>query len=226
MKSTSPFAGLMRQSPFKPIQKHMRIVSRCVAQMQPLFDAMLKKNWEQVHVLAEKIGELESEADQIKNELRLHMPKRVLLAVARRDLLSLIQQQDAIADTVEKIGQIVTWRDMEVPEAIKELILNLVQHTADICSQAATMIEQLDELLAVGFGGKQSGLVSEMITNVKRSEHDIDFLISDLNRALFSIEDRLNPVSVMFWYKIIELIGEISNQAENIGDRLTLFIAR
>jgi hypothetical protein len=88
------------------------------------------------------------------------------------------------------------------------------------------MIEQLDELLALGFGGKQSDLVSEMITDVKRSEHNIDDLIRDLNRTLFSIEDQLSPVSVMFWYKLIDLIGEISNQAENMGDRLMLFIAR
>jgi hypothetical protein len=226
MKTTSPLASLMRQSPFKPVQAHMRVVSRCVAEMQPLFDAIIIKDREQVKALAVKIGELESEADQIKDEFRLHMPKRVLMAVARRDLLALIQQQDMIADTVEKIGQIVTQRDMEVPGAIKELLLKLVQHTTDICSQAAAMIEQLDELLALGFGGKQSDLVSEMITNVKRSEHNIDFLIGDLNRALFSIEDQLKPVAVMFWYKLIDLIGEISNQAENMGDRLMLFIAR
>jgi predicted phosphate transport protein (TIGR00153 family) len=226
MKTTSPFATLLRQSPFKPVQEHMRVVSRCVAEMQPLFDAIIKKDREQVNALAVKIGELESEADQIKNEFRFHMPKRVLMAVARRDLLSLIQEQDMIADTVEEIGKIVTQRDMEVPGAIKELLLKLVQHTADICSQAATMIEQLDELLAVGFGGKQAGLVSEMITNVKHSEHKIDFLISDLNRTLFSVEDQLSPVSVMFWYKLIELIGEISNHAENMGDRLSLFIAQ
>ena len=226
MKTTSPFASLMRHSPFKPVQAHMRVVSRCVAEMQPLFDAIIIKDREQVKALAVKIGELESEADQIKNEFRLHMPKRVLFAVARRDLLALIQQQDIIADTAEKIGQIVTQRVMEVPESIEEHLLNLVQRTTDICFQAAAMIEQLDELLAVGFGGKQSDLVSEMITNVKRDEHNIDFLIRDLNRTLFSIEDQLSPVSVMFWYKLIDLIGEISNQAENMGDRLMLFIAR
>jgi predicted phosphate transport protein (TIGR00153 family) len=226
MKTTSPLASLMRQSPFKPVQAHMRVVSRCVAKIPALFDAMIKKDQEQINVLAVKIGELESEADSIKNEFRLHMPKRVLFAVARRDLLALIQQQDIIADTAEKIGQIVTQRVMEVPESIEEHLLNLVQSTTDICSQAAAMIEQLDELLAVGFGGKQSDLVSEMITDVKRSEHKIDFLIGDLNRTLFSIEDQLSPVSVMFWYKLIDLIGEISNQAENMGDRLMLFIAR
>jgi len=226
MKTTSPLASLMRQSPFKPVQEHMRVVSRCVAKIPALFDAMIKKDQEQIDALAVKIGDLESEADSIKNEFRIHMPKRVLFAVARRDLLALIQQQDIIADTAEKIGQIVTQRVMEVPESIEEHLLNLVQRTTDICSQASAMIEQLDELLAVGFGGKQSDLVSEMITDVKRSEHNIDFLIRDLNRTLFSIEDQLSPVSVMFWYKLIDLIGEISNQAENMGDRLMLFIAR
>ena len=226
MKTTSPLAALLRQSPFKQVQVHMRVVTRCVAKIPALFDAMIKKDQEQIKALALKIGELESEADSIKNEFRLHMPKRVLFAVARRDLLALIQQQDIIADTAEKIGQIVTQRDMEVPESIEEPLLNLVQCTIDICSRAAAMIEQLDELLAVGFGGKQSDLVSEMITNVKRDEHNIDFLIGDLNRALFSIEDQLKPVSVMFWYKLIDLIGEISDRAENMGDRLMLFIAR
>ena len=226
MKTTSPFATLLRQSPFKPVQQHMRVVSRCVGKIPALFDAMIKKDQEQIDVLAVAIGELESEADSIKNEFRIHMPKRVLFAVARRDLLALIQQQDIIADTAEKIGQIVTQRVMEVPESIEEHLLNLVQRTTAICSQAAAMIEQLDELLAVGFGGKQSDLVTEMITNVKRDEHNIDVLISDLNRTLLSIEDQLKPVSVMFWYKLIDLIGEISNQAENMGDRLMLFIAR
>ena len=226
MKTTSPFANLLRQSPFKPVQQHMRVVSRCVEKIPALFDAMIKKDQAQIDALAVKIGDLESEADSIKNDFRIHMPKRVLFAVARRDLLALIQQQDIIADTAEKIGQIVTQRVMEVPESIEEPLLNLVQQTTAICSQAAAMIEQLDELLAVGFGGKQSDLVSEMITNVKRDEHNIDVLIKDLNRTLFSIEDQLNPVSVMFWYKLIDLIGEISNQAENMGDRLMLFIAR
>jgi hypothetical protein len=226
MKTTSPFANLLRQSPFKPVQQHMRVVSRCVEKIPALFEAMIKKDQEQIDVLAVAIGELESEADSIKNEFRIHMPKRVLFAVARRDLLALIQQQDIIADTAEKIGQIVTQRVMEVPESIEEHLLNLVQRTTAICSQAAAMIEQLDELLAVGFGGKQSDLVSEMITNVKRDEHNIDVLIRNLNRTLFSIEDQMKPVSVMFWYKLIELIGEISNQAENMGDRLMLFIAR
>ena len=39
-------------------------------------------------------------------------------------------------------------------------------------------------------------------------------------------EKELDPVSVMFWYKIIEEVGDISNNAENMADRLLLFLSK
>ena len=115
---------------------------------------------------------------------------------------------------------------MEVLEAIKSLFLELIQQTMDIGTKAVEIIEQLDELLAVGFVGKQSSIATERVATVKRSEHNIDELLIKINRTLFSIEDQLKPVSVMLWYHLIELIGEISNRAENVGDRLMLFLSK
>ena len=226
MKTTSPFAGLLRQSPFRQVQEHMRIVSQCIAEIPPLFDALIKKDREQIKTVSDRIGNLESQADKIKNDFRLHMPKRLLMAVDRKDILELIREQDSIADVAEKICGILAVREMEVPEAIKARLLELIQQTMDICSRAVEIIEQLDELLAVGFVGKQSDLVTERVANVKRDEHNIDELLLAINRALFSIEDQLKPVSVMLWYRLIELIGEISNKAENVGDRLMLFLSK
>ena len=226
MKTTSPFAGLLRQSPFRQVQEHMRIVSQCIAEIPPLFDALIKKDREQIKTVVDKIGNLESQADKIKNEFRGHMPKPLLLAVDRRDILELIQEQDSIADVAERICGILTVREMEVPEALKTLLPELIQQTMDITARAAEIIEQLDELLAVGFVGKQSAIVTDRIASVKRSEHNIDELLINFNRTLFSIEDQMKPVSVVLWYQLSELIGEISNKAENVGDRLMLFLSK
>ena len=226
MKTTSPFAGLLRQSPFRQVQEHMRIVSQCIAEIPPLFDALINKDREEIKAVADKIGNLESQADKLKYDFRLHMPKPLLLAVDRRDILELIHEQDSIADVAERICGILTVREMEVPEAIKTLLLELIQQTMDICSRAAEIVETLDELLAVGFVGKQSDIVTERVASVKRSEHNIDELLVKFNRTLFSIEDQLKPVSVMLWYQLSDLIGEISNRAENVGDRLMLFISK
>jgi uncharacterized protein Yka (UPF0111/DUF47 family) len=36
----------------------------------------------------------------------------------------------------------------------------------------------------------------------------------------------MSPVSVMFWYQLIQWIGDLADYAEKVGDRLRLLIAR
>lgn len=226
MKSTSPLAGLLRKSPFKPIQEHMKIVISCVVLLPELFDAVYEKKSDAVQDVAERINKRETEADKIKSTYRCHMPNTLLLPVDRKDLLSLINEQDAIADGAEKIGQILESRDMLIPVAIKEGFDELLQNTVEICLQAQTMIEELDELVHVGFSGREQSRVMEMIKGVRKEEHNIDNILRKVNRTLFMAEKELDPVSVMFWYKIIEEVGEISNNAENMADRLLLFLSK
>ena len=46
-----------------------------------------------------------------------------------------------------------------------------------------------------------------------------------LTRTLFAQEDSIKPVSVMFWYQLIQWIGDLADYAEKVGDRLRLLIA-
>jgi predicted phosphate transport protein (TIGR00153 family) len=191
-----------------------------------MFEALSAKDEKRVLELAGRIDELETKADKQKSVFRLQMPKTLFMPVDRRDLLNLLRDQDALADDTEKIGQILTSRHMEVPEAIKELLDELLTGTLKICEDAKLMIEELDELVQVGFGGREHDKVIEMIAGVRSSEHNLDQTLHRIKRALFSAEDTLSPVSVMFWYQIIDLLGNMSNQAENMSDRLLLFLSK
>jgi predicted phosphate transport protein (TIGR00153 family) len=226
IKTTSPLAGLLRRSPFKPIQEHMRTVFSCVSLLQPLFNALAADDRDQVSQLAQQIDELETMADKQKSVFRLNMPKTLFMPVDRRDLLNLLRDQDSLADDAEKISQILTSRDMRVPEAIRDLLDDLLHGTQEICSEAKLMIEELDELVQVGFGGREHDKVIEMIAGVRTSEHNLDQTLHTIKRALFSVEETLPAVSVMFWYQIIDLLGNMSNQAENMSDRLLLFLSK
>jgi predicted phosphate transport protein (TIGR00153 family) len=226
VRSTNPLAGLLRKSPFKPIQEHMRIVYSCVELLPVLFDALYSKDQGRVATVAAEIGALETDADRIKSRYRHNMPNTLLLPVDRKDLLSLIHEQDALCDGVEKISQILTMRDMEVPAAIKAGLDELLHATMEISHQALAMIEELDELVHVGFSGKEHDKVKKMISGVRKSEHNIDKVLSTVNRTLFGIEKELDPISAMFWYKIIEEVGDISDHAENMADRLLLFLSK
>ena len=226
MKTTNPLARLLRQSPFKPLQEHMRVVAKCMAEFMPLFEALFERDQNRVKEIAEKIDKIESEADAIKNGLRLNLPKTIFLPVARPDLLVLISEQDSIADSVENIAGILTVREMEVPEAMRALLMELIQATIDTFNKALKVIEELDELLEVGFRGKYSSIVTDMVVDLKQTEEITDDLAKELDRILFSLEDQLKPVSVILWYKLIKEIGEVANHSENVGDRILSFLAQ
>jgi len=204
----------------------MRVVFSCVCLIPPLFDAVYREENALVADLAEQINQLETEADKLKSTFRLNMPKSLFLPVDRKDLLSLIGDQDKIADTAEDIGKTFLFREMTVPEGIKSLLDELLEGTMEISAAAKEMIEQLDELLEVGFAGREFDKVSSMIAGVRRSEHNIDEIMHRIKKKLFSIEKDLDPVSVIFWYQIIDMLGVISDQSENLADRLLLFLSK
>jgi uncharacterized protein len=224
--SQRPLSGLLRGSPFKPIQEHMRVVFSCICHIPPLFDAVYREDKQQLIDFATQIKDTETAADKLKSTFRLNIPKSLFMPVDRRDLLSLIGDQDKIADTTEDIAKIFLFRKMVVPEGIKELLDELLEGTMEISASARDMIEQLDELLEVGFVGRELDKVNKMIAGVRRSEHNIDDIVHRLQARLFAIEDELHPVDAIFWYKIIDLVGQISDQSENLADRLLLFLSK
>ena len=85
--STNPLAGLLRKSPFKPIQEHMRTVFSCVMLLPSLFDALYKKDQAAVSEVARQIGKLETEADGIKSTYRRSMPKHYCFPLIEKTFL-------------------------------------------------------------------------------------------------------------------------------------------
>lgn len=226
IKSTETISNLFRTSPFEPVQAHMRVVFSCICQLPPLLDALYRKDYQQLSEFAEEIIRLESEADGIKHDFRLNLPSTLLLAVDREDLLNLMGDQDSLADLTESIAKILLYRDMEVPDPLKDLLDELLEGTMEISVSAKDIIESLNELLHVGFRGREREKVVQMIAAVRRSEHNIDNIMHRIRRQLFEHENQLDPVNTIFWYRLIDLLGGISNQAENLADRLLLFISK
>jgi predicted phosphate transport protein (TIGR00153 family) len=204
----------------------MRVVFSCICYLPPLLDALYRNDYGQLSEFAEEIIKLESEADEIKHEFRFNLPSTLMLPVDRKDLLNLMSDQDRLADITEDIAKILVYRDMEVPDPLKDLLDELLEGTMEISVGAKDMIERLDELLQVGFRGREQENVAAMIAGVRRSEHNIDSIMHRIRRQLFEHEDQLDPISVMFWYQLINLLGAISDQAENLADRLLLFISK
>lgn len=213
-------------SPFTILQRHMRVVLQCAEQVVPLLDALLVEDREAVRALSVQISTLESEADALKHELRLHLPRSLFMPVDRRDLLEVLHTQDSIADVAEDIAEMFVNREMVVPLPAQEPLKALTVRCVEVVRQAAELIENLDELLVVGFKGRTAAKVEELATAINTAENETDVLERQLERIIFSLEDQLSPVSVMFWYQLIGWIGDFADYAEKIGNTVRLMIAR
>lgn len=226
MKSANPIASLFARSPFKPMQEHMAVVTECVGQVPALFDAVIAGDRAAQEKAKDAIFASESQADKIKNEVRLHLPKSLFMPVDRRDLLEVLEVQDAIADTAQDIAGLLMQRDMTVPEDMQADLRLLVRRCVDACEQSKLIIDELDELIETGFRGPEAERVEKMVAELNKIESETDDLGIALARSLFKHEETMSAVSVMFWYRLIHWTGNLADYAEKVGDRLLLLIAR
>ena len=226
MPPISPMANLFGRNPFKSLQQHMRAVLDCTREVPALFDALSAQDNEKLKATMERIFEKENAADDLKNQMRMHLPKSLFMPVDRRDLLEILQMQDSIADTAQDIAGLLVERPMEFPQPLIQPVVELTRRCIDVCEQSANIIEELDELIETGFRGKQMVKVEEMMDELNRIEDKTDSQGLQLTRLLFSHEDEMKPVSVMMWYQIIQWIGDLADYAEKVGDRLRLLIAK
>jgi predicted phosphate transport protein (TIGR00153 family) len=223
---TTPFLDMFGRSPIRPLEEHMAKVHACVKQLGPFFDAVCAQNWVEVEALQKDISRLENEADDMKRDLRLHMPKGLFMPVSRSDLLELLSVQDRLANKAKDIAGMVLGRHMVFPESIVSHFMEFLKRCLEASKQANVAIHELDELLETGFSGNEIKLVEGMIAKLSRIERDTDDKQISLRYILFNLEQELPPVNVMFLYKIIEWTGDLADRAQDIGDRLQILLAR
>ncbi|HEY5624725.1 MAG TPA: TIGR00153 family protein [Gammaproteobacteria bacterium] len=212
-------------SPVGPIQEHMDTCYRCAKELISFFEHALAGDWDKVSTSRDTIVALEHEADDLKRELRSHLPKSLFMPVPREDLLELLLVQDRIANLTRDVSGLVLGRRMSIPSEIQEGFLAFVSRNVDAAKKARKSIRELDELYETGFRGAEAELVESLVSELDQIEDDTDAMQAELRARLFAIEAGLPPVDVIFLYRIIELTGEIGDMAERIGRRLEVLLS-
>lgn len=226
MPSINPILNLFGSSPIKPLQQHMAKVVECVNELPALVEAACADDQAKVASQQERIAALENEADDLKHALRLHLPRSLFLPVDRRDVLEVLTTQDSVANCAKDIAGLVRGRRMHFPAAIAPQLIEFAYRSVDACRQAEKTVNELDELVQTGFRGAEVKLVEDMIEELDRIEKDTDMLQIDVRSRLFAVEQNLPPVDVIFFYRIIHVIGDLGDCSQRVGSRLQLMLAR
>ena len=218
-------ANIFGTSPVKPLEQHMDVVFRCAKKLRPFFEAVIAKDYDRMAEVRGQIEALENEADELKKDIRMNMPKSLFMPVPREDLLELLLVQDKIANRTKDVSGIIMGRKMEIPDAIAGQFIEFVNSNVDATKQARKSVRELDELFTAGFKGAEVDLVSELIEELDAIETLTDGQQTRIRSSLYEIEKTLNPIDVMFLYEVIQLTGEIADMAERVGRRLELLLS-
>jgi len=226
MVFNNPLSSLFGKSPISPLQSHMTVVVSCTELLCDFMDAAIANDWQQASDIYERMSELEHEADAMKRKLRLHLPKSLFMPMDRTDLLNMLSQQDRIANRSKDIAGLMLGRTMGIPRGLEAQMTEFVATSVETCRQAHKAINELDELLEVGFVGKEVAFVENLIGELDALEDRTDQQEQDIRHNLFAKEKELPPIDVMFLYQVIEIIGEVADLSQSVGGKLQLLLAR
>ncbi len=219
-------SGLFGRSPITPLQEHMYRVYMGIKHLAPLIEGMIEADQEKILAAQKEIIDGEHDADEMKRELRTHLPKGLFMPVDRRDVLDVLLRQDIIANQAKDVASLIVGRNMTLPEEMNAPFLVFTNRCIDTVKQALQTINELDELVETGFRGLEVEHVESMLVELGSIESETDTMQEDLRMTLFRLEAQLSPVDVIFTYRLIDWVGNVADNAERVGSRLSLMLAR
>lgn len=219
-------SDMLGRSPVEPLQKHIKTACDAAYLLPDLFKAANLNDWVRVNELADEIKTLENDADEQKNQIRSNLPKSLFMPVPRQDLLELVLVQDKVANISKQIAGMVKLRKIQIPAGLYDYFIEFVDRCVDAAKKAKQSVNELDELYETGFRGAEVKIVEKLIAKLDKIETETDDMQSGLQQKLFAMEADLPPVEVIFLYKLIDMMGDVADQAERIGRRLELLLAK
>ena len=211
-------------SPFIQLHEHSKKVHECVELLRPLVKALLEEDHEKIEELHNLMSKTEHEADQIKTALRDIIAKMYFLSVGRLELSRFLTYQDDVADAAEDFAVVLLLRRTRLPEELKAGFMAFVEQVISVSEQLLNVAERLPVLAEAAFGGREAENVRKTIERIGKEEWEADRLERKFARHLYSIEDKIDPITIIFLDKYCQTLGAVSNNAEKTAKYLRLVI--
>lgn len=210
-------------SPFPTLVKHAILCGRAVGILQRQFEAYEKGNFDLVEKLKDEIDELESQADELKEEIRTHVTRSLILPIDRQDLLEFLKTQDDIINNCEHVGHMMTFRKIKMDSKIAMEFKILMAQIMECVNEYEAMVARIKNLVETSFDKKEVHEVLEIVKEVESLEHECDEVQIRLHKILFNSEN-LNPLDVYLMDTWVVHLGYIANAAARSADRFRLMI--
>jgi len=214
------------QSPFVQLHEHTKKVHECVELLRPLAKALVEEDYEKIEELHNVMSKTEHEADQIKTALRDNISKMYFLSVGRLELSRFLAYQDDVADAAEDFAVVLLLRKTRLPEELKVDFLAFVEQIISVSEQLLNVAEKLSSVAEAAFSGCEAEDVLKTIERIGEEEWKADRMERKFARHFYSMEDKVDPITIIFLDKYCKTLSCVSNNAEKTAKYLRLLIRK
>ncbi len=211
---------------FAQLHEHSKKVHTCVELLRPLAKALVDEDYEKIEELHNLMSKTEHEADQIKTTLRDNITKMYFLSVGRSELSRFLAYQDDVADAAEDFAVVLMLRKTKVPKELKTDFLAFVERVINISEHLMNIAEKLSVLAEAAFRGREAAEMMKAIERIGEEEWQVDRLERKFARRFYSMEDKIDPLTLVFLDKYCKALGAVSNNAEKTAKYLRLIIRK
>jgi uncharacterized protein len=215
--------SLFLTSPFENLQKHADKVRECARLFKEAAVCHIGEDCQEFEMLTEKVSQLEHEADEIKRNIRSHLPRGVLMPVDKFQFQSYLREQDKVLDQVEEALFWLSFRPRSIPAEVSEDIHKLIE-------SVIPPIELLSDLVALATkyfrhrSLETRNQIKSLIREIRVYEGKADDIERELKFRFFSVLK--DPMEVFHLVRLVEIVGDIADHAQNASDRMRAMIAR
>ncbi len=161
-----------------------------------------------------EIKNVEHEADRLRRDIKHKLYKHLLIPESRGDVLALLETLDDVVDVSYKILLSFSIEKPEIPTVIKDDFVRMAEYSV---KSIEALISACNAYLT------DLSNVNDFIHKVFFFEHEVDRIEERIKRTVFAADGKMKFSRKVHIRYFAEKIALMSDTAENICDRLSVF---
>lgn len=162
-----------------------------------------------------EVHKAESRADDIRREVEVMMYSKSLFPESRGDIMGLLETMDRVPNQAEDAIRMIWNQYVVIPKEHVSEILLLV----DVCCRSAYAMVEAAEKLFTDFTN-----AAVVVGKIDELESEGDKIEASLIEKVFS--EKIDSISTIIFRDFVKCVGNISDRAENVGDRIRIIVAK
>jgi len=219
-----PFFGLLTyRSPLDGLLRHYQQIAKGMELIQGSLECYIEGGTcRDFYDLRTEVDKVEDKADEIKRNIRNHLPRGLFMAVDKTLFFNCTRSQDNILDAGQEALNWLGMRTVHIPSEYRKGVLDFLDAVLAAVALLEPALESTIELVHGTALDRQN--VKEKIRAVRDGHRKAWKLRADLDSAIYNSEMDFKDIYQLLHF--VDRLYSMSHNAEGCADILRAMIAR